>query len=308
MDNKIWGCKEPNKYFPAKKTPMLPKDALKGKIAFITGGGSGLGKAMATMFTALGAQVAIASRDLKKLETAASEINKLTGGKVVPIQMNVKSAEDVKVAADKVEQQLGLPNIIVNNAAGNFISPTEKLSANAFKTVVDTVLLGTANVTLEFGKRLINAKQGAAFLAITAPYAREGTGFVSPSASAKAGVEILSNSLASEWGKYGLRFNCIAPGPIYTEGAFSRLDPTGSFLKESMNTMPVGRMGEKEELANLAAYLVSDYSNWMSGSIIDFDGGQQRMIAGGLNKRHAFTEEDWVKAESLIRTTNKSKL
>jgi len=311
MDNKVWGCKDSEKYFPAQKSPMLQKDALKGKIAFITGGGSGLGKAMATMFATLGAQVAIASRDMTKLQTAAEEISAKTGGKIIPIQMNVKSADDVKSAADAVEKQLGLPNIIVNNAAGNFISPTERLSANAFKTVIDTVLLGTATVTLEFGKRLIKAKQGAAFLAITTPYAREGTGFVSPSASAKAGVEILHKSLAGEWGKYGLRFNCIAPGPIYTEGAFSRLDPTGMFQKKTIDVMPMGRMGQPEELANLAAYLVSDYSNWMTGSCIDFDGGQQRMCSGQFNPLHQVTDEMWSHLESIIRGSNaksKSKL
>jgi 2,4-dienoyl-CoA reductase len=266
---------------------------------------------MATMFCALGAEVAIASRDLAKLQAAANEIRAKTGGKVVPIQMNVKSADDVILAADAVEKQLGLPNIIINNAAGNFISPTEKLSANAFKVVVDTVLIGTAHVTLEFGKRLIKAKQGAAFLAISATYAREGTGFVSPSAAAKAGVEILSKSLAGEWGKYGLRFNVIAPGSIYTEGANSRLDPTGASTKDRVNHTPVGRNGELEELANLAAYLVSDYSSWMTGSIIDLDGGQQRMMSGKVNGLHSVTEETWAKLESLIRDTDaksKSKL
>jgi len=220
-------CLEPQKYYPAVKTPMLPAGTFKGKVAFVTGGGTGLGKAMTTMLATLGANVAIASRRKEVLEKTANEISAKTGQKIIPIQLNVKSADDVKKAVDECEQKLGLPSIIINNAAGNFISPSERLSPNAVRAIIETVLLGTTNVTLEFGRRLLAAKKGGTFLAITTTYAQDGSGFVTPSAAAKAGVDVFMKSLAAEWGKYGLRFNCIAPGPIPTEGASARLNPMG---------------------------------------------------------------------------------
>jgi 2,4-dienoyl-CoA reductase len=302
-------CLEPAKYYPIIKTPMLPPNSLKGKVAFVTGGGTGLGKAMSTVLASLGASVAIASRRMEVLEQTAKEISSKTGQKVIPIQLNVKNAEEVKKAAEECEKKLGLPNIIINNAAGNFISPSERLSPNAVKAIVETVLLGTINVTLEFGKRLLAAKQGASFLAITTIYAREGSAFVTPSAAAKAGVDVFMRSLAAEWGKHGLRFNCIAPGPIYTEGAFGRLDPTGGQMtEEAPKKLTAGRLGELEELANLASYLVSDYSSWMNGTAIDFDGGEQRLRSGEFNFLHMIEKEQWESIEEAIRArTGKSK-
>lgn len=293
------------KHFPVVKTPMLPKDSFKGKTAFITGGGTGLGKGMATMLSALGANVVIAARRLPLLETTAGEITNQTGNPVLPVQMDVRNPDAVKAAFDACEAKFGLPNVIINNAAGNFISPSERLSANAWRTITDIVLNGTAYVTLEAGKRLISAGQGAAFLSITTTYTRSGSGFVSPSASAKAGVENLTRSLAAEWGRYGLRFNCIAPGPIETEGAFSRLDPTGSFTQIAHERIPAGRLGEVEELANLATYLVSDYSTWLSGESIGFDGGEYRNMAGQFNMLSQVTPEMWEMMEKMIRGNNK---
>ncbi|XP_014776891.1 2,4-dienoyl-CoA reductase [(3E)-enoyl-CoA-producing], mitochondrial [Octopus bimaculoides] len=289
------------KFFPSKITPMLPKDTFQGKVAFITGGGTGLGKAMATMLSELGAAVVICSRNLEALNKAADEISQKTGNTVVPVAADVRDVEAIEAAVNKCEYSFGLPNIIINNAAGNFISPTERLSANAWKTVTDIVLNGTANVTLEIGKRLIEAKQAAAFLSITTVYTMSGSGFVVPSASAKSGVETLSMSLASEWGRYGLRFNCIAPGPIETKGAFSRLDPTGSFKKAVKKRIPVGRLGEPEELANLALYLVSDYSNWVTGAVFRFDGGEYPSMAGEFNSLIDITPEQWDMMEKMIR-------
>jgi len=214
----------------------------------------------------------------------------------------------VKQAADECVKQLGLPSIIINNAAGNFISPSEKLSPNAVKAIIDTVLLGTTNVALEFGRRLLEAKKGGAFLAITTTYAKDGSAFVTPSAAAKAGVDVFMKSLAAEWGKYGLRFNCIAPGPIFTEGAFGRLDPTGTFRDEAPKKLTAGRLGEPEELANLAAYLVSDYSSWMNGTAVDFDGGEQRLRSGEFNFLHMIEKEQWDSIEQMIRaSTGKTK-
>jgi len=291
--------------FPVIKTPMLPDGCFKGKVAFITGGGTGLGKGMATMLSRLGADVAIASRRLPVLEQAASEITEATGGKVLPLQMDVRDVESVKSAIDRMESELGLPSVVINNAAGNFISPFERLSPNAFKTIVEIVLNGTANVTLDVGKRLIKANQRANFLCITTWYAEAGSSFVVPSACAKAGVEAMVKSLASEWGKYGFRINCIAPGPFVTEGAFSRLDPTGAFAEKGMALIPVQRFGQIEELANLASYMVSDYANFMNGDVVVFDGGERRAYSGEFNSLREITPEQWDMMETMIRSSNK---
>ncbi|KAK8753334.1 hypothetical protein OTU49_003953 [Cherax quadricarinatus] len=292
------------KYFPALKTPMLPKDTFKGKTVFITGGGTGLGKGMAMMLSSLGANVVIAARRLTVLEATASEISSKTGNQVLAVQMDVRDAANVTAAFDSCEAKFGLPNIIINNAAGNFISPSERLSPNAWKTITDIVLNGTAYVTLEAGKRLIKANQGGVFLSITTPYTRSGSAFVSPSASAKAGVETLTRSLTAEWGKYGMRFNCIAPGPIGTEGASSRLDPTGKFMKRAHEYIPAGRLGEVEEVANLATYLVSDYSTWISGETLALDGGSFWYKSGEMSRLSEVTADQWDVMEKLIRGTS----
>ncbi|XP_052060592.1 2,4-dienoyl-CoA reductase [(3E)-enoyl-CoA-producing], mitochondrial-like isoform X2 [Mytilus californianus] len=293
--------KDHSKMFPAQMGKMLPDGTFDGKIAFITGGGTGLGKGMATMLSRLGAQVVISSRKMDVLEKAASEITSETGNKVLPIAADVRDPLSIKSAVDECVSELGLPHVIINNAAGNFISPSEKLSANAWKTVVDIVLNGSALVSLEIGKRLIEAGQGAAFLAITTIYATSGSGFVTPSAAAKAGVECLTKSLAAEWGRYGIRFNCIAPGPIETKGAFGRLDPTGEWKDKLYDVLPVGRLGEVPEIANLATYMVSDYASWMTGEVVKFDGGEYVSRAGEFNDLKVVTKEQWDMLEAMIR-------
>ena len=255
--------------FPIKRETMLPKDTYKDKVVFITGGGTGLGKGMATKFSDLGAKVVIAARRLPVLEKTASEIEGLTGNPVLPLQCDVRDPEAIKATVDTVVDQLGLPNVVVNNAAGNFISPTERLSPKGFKNIVDIVLNGTMMVTLDIGKRLIAAGQGAAFLAITAHISNEGSAFVVPSATSKSGVETMMKSLGVEWGKYGIRMNCIAPGIFYTEGAFSRLDPTEALIKDHIKIIPAGRLGEVEEIANLATYLCSDYASWVNAEVYE---------------------------------------
>ncbi|PIO72478.1 hypothetical protein TELCIR_05588 [Teladorsagia circumcincta] len=189
---------------------------------------------------------------------------------------------------------------------------TERLSPNAIKAVVDIVLLGTMNVTTEVCRRAIKANQGCAVLSITTPYARHGGAFVVPSAISKAGVENMTRSLASEWAKYGMRFNVIAPGPIPTEGAFSRLasGPMEDMEKVAASHIPVGRLGQPEELANLAAYVCSDYASWMNGAIIDFDGGQQFLNHNSSfgSHLHEMSTDDWEQIENTIRQrTGKSK-
>lgn len=300
------------KHFPIVKNTALPAGSFDGKVAFITGGGTGLGKGMTKKFVELGGTVVISSRKMDVLEATADEINSTNpAGKVLPVACDVRDPLAIKAAVDKMQDLTDgkLPSVVINNAAGNFISPTERLSANAFRTIVEIVLLGSANVTLEIGKRLIEAEQGCAFLGITTPYARSGSGFVSPSASAKGGVEILYKSLAAEWGRYGMRFNIIAPGPIYTEGAFSRLNPNrdnNDYDEEVWKLLPTGRIGQIEEIANLATFVSSDYASWLSGAILDFDGGKHPFTAGEFNKLSKYTEEEWDQIAKLIRTKAKS--
>ncbi|XP_044524311.1 2,4-dienoyl-CoA reductase [(3E)-enoyl-CoA-producing], mitochondrial [Gracilinanus agilis] len=294
------------KFFEPLKKVMLPPNSFKGKVAFITGGGTGLGKGMTTALSSLGATCVIASRNIDVLKATAEEISSQTGNKVHAIQCDVRNPEMVKNAVSELIGVAGHPDVIINNAAGNFISPSERLSPNAWKTITDIVLNGTAHVTLEIGKELIKAQKGAAFLAITTIYAQCGSGFVVPSASAKAGVEILNMSLASEWGKYGMRFNVIQPGPIKTKGAFSRLDPTGAFEKELVERIPCGRLGTVEELANLAVFLCSDFASWINGSVIRFDGGEHVYLAGEFNKLDKVPKEQWALLEQMIRKTKGS--
>lgn len=285
---------------------MLPPNSFQGKVAFITGGGTGLGRGMTSLLSSLGASCVIASRKIDVLRATAEQISSQTGNKVHAIQCDVRDPEMVRKAVSELISVAGHPDIVINNAAGNFISPTERLSPNGWRTITDIVLNGTAFVTLEIGKQLIKAQKGAVFLAITTIYAETGSGFVVPSASAKAGVEALNKSLAAEWGRYGMRFNVIQPGPIKTKGAFSRLDPTGEFEKDMINRIPCGRLGTVEELANLAAFLCSDYASWINGAAIRFDGGEEVFISGEFNSLKKVTQEQWDTMEALIRKTKGS--
>nr|XP_057908913.1 2,4-dienoyl-CoA reductase, mitochondrial isoform X2 [Doryrhamphus excisus] len=295
-----------SRFFPPQETPMLPPGSFNGRVAFITGGGTGLGRAMTTTLSHLGAECVIASRKLDVLQQTADEISSQTGNKVHAVQLDVRDPQAVTRCVDHMEGLTGLPDVIINNAAGNFVSPSENLSANAWKTITDIVLNGTAFTSLELAKRLINKGKGASFLAITTIYAESGSGFVVPSASAKAGVEALYKSLAAEWGRYGLRFNIIQPGPIRTKGAFSRLDPTGEFEAGMLSRIPTGRLGKAGEVANLATYMCSDYASWMSGAVVRFDGGEYVMMAGEFNELRRVTPDQWKLMEKMIRSTKGS--
>ncbi|XP_065184957.1 2,4-dienoyl-CoA reductase [(3E)-enoyl-CoA-producing], mitochondrial-like [Sycon ciliatum] len=293
-------------FFRPVLQPMLKEGSFSGKVALVTGGGTGLGMGMATMLSLLGADVVISSRKADVLEKTAEEIQKVTGRKVLPFAGNVSKPGDVAAVVDECEKVFGLPTIVINNAAGNFVAPTERLSSNAFKTIMDIVLVGSFNVTSEVGKRLIGQEKGGNFLAITTTYAQTGSAFVVPSAAAKAGVEAMTKSLAAEWGRYGMRFNCIAPGPIETKGAFSRLDPTGEFRKLMLNRLPTGRLGEINEISNLACYLLSDYASWVTGEVVNFDGGELPFMAGAFNPLVKVTNEQWDLMEAAIRNVKGS--
>ncbi len=283
---------------------MLREDALKGKNIVVTGGGSGLGKSMTKYFLELGAHVAITSRNLEKLKSTAKELEAETGGKCIPLQCDVRHYDQVEQMRDDVIKELGKVDVLLNNAAGNFISPTERLSANAFDVIIDIVLKGTKNCTLAFGKNWIDTKQkNTTVLNIVTTYSWTGSGYVVPSAAAKAGVLAMTRSLAVEWAKYGMRFNAIAPGPFPTEGAWDRLMPGNLKDKFDMSKkVPLNRVGEHQELANLAAYLVSDFSAYVNGEVITIDGGEWLKGAGEFNLLEAIPEEMWDQLEAMIRS------
>lgn len=282
---------------------MLRDNALKGKTIVVTGGGSGLGKAMTRYFLELGANVAISSRNLEKLQNTAKELEQETGGKCLAVQCDVRHYNEVEAMLKTVLDSFGKVDVLLNNAAGNFISPTERLSANAFDTIIDIVLKGTKNCTLAFGKHWIDTKQERSkVLNIVTTYAWTGSGYVVPSAAAKAGVLAMTRSLAVEWAKYGMQFNAIAPGPFPTKGAWDRLLPGNLKDKFDMaKKVPLNRVGEHQELANLAAYLVSDFSSYINGEVITIDGGEWLKGAGEFNILEDIPQEMWDQLEAMIR-------
>lgn len=282
---------------------MLRDNALQDKVIVVTGGGSGLGKSMTKYFMELGAKVAITSRDLEKLQNTAKELEQETGGKCLAVQCDVRHYEEVENMLQAVLKEYGRVDVLLNNAAGNFISPTERLSANAFDTVIDIVLKGSKNCTLAFGKHWIDTKQEkSTILNIVTTYAWTGSAYVVPSATAKAGVLAMTRSLAVEWAKYGIRSNAIAPGPFPTKGAWDRLLPGD--LKDKFDLakkVPLKRVGDHQELANIAAYLVSDFSAYVNGEVITIDGGEWLKGAGQFNLLEAIPEEMWDMLEAMIK-------
>ena len=260
---------------------MFEKNTLNGKSILVTGGSSGLGLSMAKHFAKFGAKVAICGRNQDKLNKAADELNKI-GSQVFAYSIDVRDYDGVGKMIEQIIDEFGELNGLVNNAAGNFLSATEDLSPNGFKAIVDIVLHGTFNATHHFGKRLIESKKSGTILNIVTTYAESGCGFVLPSACAKAGVLAMTKSLAFEWATYGIRLNAIAPGPFPTEGAWTRLMPDKETEEKFKKRIAMGRYGEHYELANLAVYLMSDLSPYLTGDCITIDGGE-RLLAGQFN-------------------------
>lgn len=252
--------------------PFRP-DLLRGKTTVITGGGTGLGRAMALRLGGLGAKLALLGRRPEPLEATAREIRD-KGGEAAAVPCDIRDAEAVARAFDTAEKALGPVNQLVNNAAGNFLCASEDLSPNAFDSVVRIVLYGSFHCTIELGRRLVGRAAAGEVLSIVTTYTQTGSAFVLPSACAKAGVVAMTRSLAVEWATYGIRLNAIAPGPFPTEGAFSRLMPGSELERQAKRRIPSKRFGEHWELTNLAAYLMSDASPYQTGDVVTIDGAE----------------------------------
>lgn len=278
---------------------MFQANLLAGRVALITGGGTGLGLSMAKRLAGLGAKMFLVARREEPLRQATKEIRG-AGGECGFATCDVRDPAAVEAAVAAAEKQFGRVDTLINNAAGNFIARTEKLSPNAFASVVGIVLHGTFHCTLALGQRWIAARQPGTVLNIVATYAAtgSGSGFVVPSACAKAGVLAMTRSLAVEWARYNIRLNAIAPGPFPTEGAWSRLMPSKEYEERARENHPMKRFGRHEELANLAAYLVSEHSDYINGECVVIDGGQWLRGAGGFNDLVDLPESLWEKMEA----------
>ncbi len=277
---------------------MFQPNLLAGRVILITGGGTGLGRSMALRLAELGAKLFLVGRREEPLAETAQQLRK-AGGACSYATCDVRDPAAVEAAVAAAEAQFGRVDTLINNAAGNFIARTEKLSPNAFAAVVGIVLHGTFHCTLALGRRWIAAKQPGTVLNIVTTYAASGSGsgFVVPSACAKAGVLALTRSLAVEWARYNIRLNAIAPGPFPTEGAWSRLMPSKEYEERARNRHPMKRFGRHEELANLAAYLVSEQSAYVNGECVVIDGGQWLRGAGEFNDLAELPDTLWEAME-----------
>jgi NAD(P)-dependent dehydrogenase (short-subunit alcohol dehydrogenase family) len=282
-------------------TNVFAPDLLKGKVALITGGGTGLGRAMGERFLELGARLVICGRREQVLADAAREMMAAHGGEVLPIACDIRDAAAVDAMIERAWSHFGHVDILVNNAAGNIAAPTEKLSPRAVDAVLGIVLHGSFYCSLALGKRWLEAKRPGRILSIVTTYAVGGSAYVVPSAAAKAGVLAMTQSLAVEWGGRGITCNAIAPGPFPTKGAWDRLLPDPSLLDAAIDRIPVRRPGELIELANLASFLVSDAAAYINGECIGIDGGEKLKGAGQFSWMGSLTPEQWAALEASAR-------
>ncbi len=274
-------------------------DLLKDKVVLVTGGGTGLGRAMAGTFGGLGAKLALWGRRQAVLDEAASQLES-QGIPTMVHSVDIRDADGVEQAMEAIFSHYGKLDVLVNNAAGNFISPTERLSARAVDAVVNIVLHGTLYCTLAAGKRWIERGQAGTVLNMVTTYAWTGSGYVVPSAVAKAGVLAMTRSLAVEWAKYHIRQVAIAPGPFPTEGAWSRLMPTSEMADAAQNRVPLKRVGQPEELTTLAAYLISDAAAYINGEVVTIDGGEWLQGAGMFNMLEGVTPAQWDQIRAMM--------
>ena len=285
---------------------MLPDGTFNNKVVLITGGGTGLGKSIGEYLVKLGAKIIITSRRQNVIDETAEEFNKISKNSTIAIAGDVRNHEDVKNVIETGFKHFKSIDCLINNAAGNFISPTERLTPGAFDAIIDIVLKGSTYYTLLLGKKWIKNKIPGTILNITTTYAFTGSGYVIPSACAKGGLSSMTRSIAAEWAKYKIRCNAIAPGPFPTKGAWDRLVPPGfSKFINMTKRIPLKRMGEHQELSNLAAYLLSDYSSYMTGEIVTLDGGEWTYNAGQFSFLDKIPKAMWSLIEKTIRKKNK---
>jgi len=288
---------------------MFDTKILKERSILVTGGGSGLGLAMAKKFAAHGAKVTIAGRTLDRLEKGAREIAEAAreGGEVVFLPADVRQADEVEKLVAHVVERFGKVDSLVNNAAGNFLVTSEDLTPNGFDAVVGTVLHGSVFCTLAVGRHLLERKAPGSIVSVVTTYAWTGTGFALPSACAKAGVLAMTRSLAVEWGHAGIRLNAIAPGPIPTEGAWTRLMAFPEAEKKTLERIPLGRFGTPDELANLAVFLLSDMCPYQTGDCITMDGGEWLAGAGEFSDYRKIPRDVFKAALEKMRPKRRKK-
>lgn len=283
---------------------MFRSDLFQGKRILITGGGTGLGKAMAHRLMELGAELHICGRREGVLQEAASELAAATGGKIFCHPCDIRVAQAVDEMAQAIWQQHGPLDGLVNNAAGNFIARSEDLSPRGFDAIANIVLHGSFYVTQAVGKRWIAEKRGGSIISIVTSWVWTGSAFVVPSAMSKAGIAAMTQSLAVEWGPKGIRLNAIAPGPFPTEGMTKRLAPTEKLEKQMIGAIPMRRVGKMSELANLAAFLLCDEVGYVSGEVIAIDGAQWLNTAGGFGGLTELSDAEWQEIRDTIAATN----
>lgn len=282
---------------------MFRADLLQGKRILVTGGGTGLGKAMSRHFLQLGAEVFICGRRESVLAETATELATETGGKIHYRACDIRVAQAVDEMVDDIFQS-GPLDALINNAAGNFIARTDELSPRGFDAIANIVLHGSFYVTQACGKRWIAAGHSASVVSIVTTWVRSGSAFVVPSAMSKAGVAAMTQSLAVEWGPKGIRLNAIAPGPFPTEGMTKRLAPTPELERRMIEAIPMRRVGEMPELTNLAVFLIADGARYINGETIAIDGGQWLNSAAGFGALSDLSDSDWREIRSAIEATN----
>ena len=283
---------------------MFQKDLLKGRRILVTGGGTGLGREMAAKYAELGADLFLCGRRMEPLEKTATELKAKHGGSVKCLTVDIRDAASVEAMVQAIWEDGGPLNGLLNNAAGNFISRTEDLSPRGFDAIANTVLHGTFYVTHAVGKRWIAGGNKGSVVSIVVTWVWAGSPFVVPSAMSKAGVHIMTKSLAVEWGRHGIRLNAIAPGIFPTEGAGKRLAPGRDFRDEAIAVNPMHRTGNMPELQNLAAFLMCDQCEFLTGQTIAIDGGANLVNGGSFNELFKWGDAEWAKAREAIRAQN----
>ena len=281
---------------------MFKEDLLKGKKILITGGGTGLGREMAKHFAMHGAELYICGRRQNVLEETANIISSKYDSKVHFDTLDIRDSKDVDDFVQSIFEKGPLDGL-VNNAAGNFISPTKDLSPKGFDAISNIVFHGTFYMTHSVGKRWIESSKKGSIINILTTWVWTGSPYVVPSAMSKSGINTMTKSLAAEWGKYGIKINGIAPGPFPTKGAWERLNPDNND-ESMMDTVPLGRVGEMIELQNLATFLMADGCDYLTGQTIGIDGAQYLTGGGTFSQLDKLTDDDWEKMRQLIRNAN----